>query len=243
MQAALAARPVRALDDEILGRFAAKALSTWGRSEDLRYHLPRLLELAHAGTLACELVVLLGKLQDDGWATVWPAAEHAAVRAVLESWWQEALETYPGRHDVPTLLCALARTTDELAPYMARFTAPDAPTGGRLAPAIAPAGPAASTGLEPTLAVEPAEARLAPLRHLAAFLRSEVSCATRVTLVNAHWGPAAERCVLCWLAAPELARHVERAAYAHPDGPIGDELAVCYDDLRWVQGATSDMAL
>src|SRR5262245_16013964 len=60
---ALHRAPLRRLDGRSLGRYAFKALTTWGDVDDLRHFLPRLLELAAANDPDLPgLEVLFGKL-------------------------------------------------------------------------------------------------------------------------------------------------------------------------------------
>jgi hypothetical protein len=77
---------LRELADAQLGRYAFKAMTTWGNMADYQHFLPRLLKLITYSDSDIEKDVLWGKMEMAGWAT-WSAAEHAAVRAVLLEWW------------------------------------------------------------------------------------------------------------------------------------------------------------
>ncbi|AUX39992.1 uncharacterized protein SOCE26_013870 [Sorangium cellulosum] len=68
---------------EAIGRFAFKAMTTWGEPRDFRWFLPRILELMateQVGALSLELVA--GKILSAGFAA-WPAPEREVVRAAF----------------------------------------------------------------------------------------------------------------------------------------------------------------
>lgn len=112
----LFAAPLRKLTDEQLGRFAFKALTTWGEVDDLRHFLPRLLELVATDRVWVDPEVVLGKLRLAEW-NAWPPDEQAAVRQYLRALWQEAIQRN-GAQDTDSGLCAIAQAEDDLAPYL-----------------------------------------------------------------------------------------------------------------------------
>ncbi|WP_437568512.1 hypothetical protein [Sorangium sp. So ce542] len=68
---------------EAIGRFAFKAMTTWGEPRDFRWFLPRVLELMaieQVGALCFELVA--GKILSAGFAA-WPESEREVVRAAF----------------------------------------------------------------------------------------------------------------------------------------------------------------
>ncbi|MEM9187748.1 MAG: hypothetical protein AAGF12_01130 [Myxococcota bacterium] len=73
---------LRTLTSEQLGRFAFKAMTTWGDVDDYKYYLPRIFELARDEPSACPIGLspwLMGsKLRYGNWKE-WPSSEQAAV--------------------------------------------------------------------------------------------------------------------------------------------------------------------
>lgn len=68
---------------DAIGRFAFKAMTTWGEPRDFRWFLPRVLELMateQVGALSLEIVA--GKILSAGFAA-WPEPERGAVRAAM----------------------------------------------------------------------------------------------------------------------------------------------------------------
>jgi hypothetical protein len=90
--------PLRKLTADDLGRFAWKAMTTWGDAQDYRYFLPRILELSLSdhGEPGLELWLVASKLAYGGFAG-WPASERAAVTAWVREAWAERLETLARR--------------------------------------------------------------------------------------------------------------------------------------------------
>ena len=106
-----------------MSKYAWKAVSTWGDSEDLAHFLPRLLEL-----LACEPgawvdpEILLGKLELANWRA-WPAVEIAAVERYLAALWRWVLSSYPASIDSHILLRTYSQLLDDLSPFLAAWDA------------------------------------------------------------------------------------------------------------------------
>ncbi|MFI6180699.1 hypothetical protein ACIA8R_34570 [Nonomuraea sp. NPDC051191] len=117
-EACLLSGPVSAIEAGSLARYAAKALTTWGDVPEFRYFLPRLLECAAADAFSYpDPEIVLGKLAVAGWHD-WPAAERTAVTAFLHEWWHDTLHRHPSRPLADTVLCAVAATGVDLAPFL-----------------------------------------------------------------------------------------------------------------------------
>ncbi|MEU5867320.1 hypothetical protein ABZ815_39540 [Nonomuraea sp. NPDC047529] len=117
-EACLLSGPVSAIEAGSLARYAAKALTTWGDVPGFRYFLPRLLECAAADAFSYpDPEIVLGKLAVAGWHD-WPAAERTAVTAFLHEWWHDTLHRHPSRPPADTVLCAVAATGVDLAPFL-----------------------------------------------------------------------------------------------------------------------------
>lgn len=115
--------PLRALRPRQIKQLTFNLLITWGTPDVAHYFLPALLPLAARDDLCAPIV--LKKLQMLDWQT-WPTAERDAVSRFLMAWWDAGLQTDPDSDDsafVYGRLQALALTTDDLGPYLARFAA------------------------------------------------------------------------------------------------------------------------
>ncbi|HPH17866.1 MAG TPA: hypothetical protein PLE32_03785 [Haliscomenobacter sp.] len=75
---------------EDLAPYVMKAVLSWGKVEDFKHFLPRLLELIAATGLAYGYEVVLGKLEYAKW-NEWEETEKDAIRAFLLAWWAESL--------------------------------------------------------------------------------------------------------------------------------------------------------
>jgi hypothetical protein len=114
-------RPVRSLTGDDLGRYAAKALTTWGDEEDFRYFLPRLLDCAQSGAFVYpDPQIVFGKLPLAGWQD-WAAGERSAIEALLTAWWNDTLARHPAEPAVGTVLCCLGATGVDLDPFLDRW--------------------------------------------------------------------------------------------------------------------------
>jgi hypothetical protein len=92
-----------------LGRFSAKALTTWGAVEDFKHFLPRLLDF--------DLDRSLDKLAYADWRQ-WPLPEQRAVEEYLLALWEDRLsacEEYPPAAD---LLHAMGELGIDLRPHL-----------------------------------------------------------------------------------------------------------------------------
>ncbi|MEU7858705.1 hypothetical protein [Nonomuraea sp. NPDC049141] len=114
--------PVRSVEAELLARYAAKALTTWGGVAEFRYFLPRLLECAAADAFTYpDPEIVFGKLASAEWWT-WPIDERDAIAAFLSEWWRETLRNYPVHPSVATVLCALGATGMDLTPCLSAWS-------------------------------------------------------------------------------------------------------------------------
>ena len=117
-RARIHSQSLRALTDEDLERYASKALTTWGDTEDFRHFLPRLLELLTGKpyeTITPE--VLLSKLAYADWSE-WPARERMAIESVLSLRWQVGLQLDREQFDADAWLCGVALAGIEISNYV-----------------------------------------------------------------------------------------------------------------------------
>lgn len=123
--ARLYSRPLRSLTGDDLGRYASKAMTTWGDEHDFRHFLPRILELVVSGNLGTLVEIVLGKLAYANWST-WPGREQAVLRTFLRLRWRaglsqdaaEGLDPDPSQFDADAWLCGVALAGEEIAPYI-----------------------------------------------------------------------------------------------------------------------------
>lgn len=115
----LTGAPLRELTPDALGRYAFKALTTWGTVDGFKHYLPRLLELS-VGPGGLTPGVVFGKLGYAKW-TGWRSAEQEALRTFLREVWALALATPPTVRDAGECLEDIARAEPELGPYLQRW--------------------------------------------------------------------------------------------------------------------------
>lgn len=95
-------------------------LDSMGGPEELRYLVPRMLELLPTGE-PHEPELVLAKLAGGGWRD-WPTPEQEAVEGFLAAYWEHVLAEFPGHADASEALCAIALVIDDVAPYLAAWT-------------------------------------------------------------------------------------------------------------------------
>jgi hypothetical protein len=113
--------PVRQLPTDALRPYAANVMFTVGGVADLRYFLPRLLEIACGeGFSWPDLESVAGRLRLAEWHG-WQDEERDAVRDLLAALWADALAGDPDQEDVDTILCAIGNAEDDLEPYLTEW--------------------------------------------------------------------------------------------------------------------------
>src|SRR5437588_624905 len=56
-------KKIRQLEGDDLSRYASKAMTTWGDTEDFKHYLPRILELLVTTDFIVDIIVVLDKLE------------------------------------------------------------------------------------------------------------------------------------------------------------------------------------
>lgn len=116
-------KPLRQLEVHDLSKFAFKAISTFGDVRTFKHFLPRILELIASGQhFSTNTEITIGKLSYGKWRE-WPRAEQVAVERFMHSWWHCVLLSDPDKMNVLTCLCCLARTFDDLTPFLRKWEA------------------------------------------------------------------------------------------------------------------------
>lgn len=121
-RAVLALVPLRQVPIDVIRPYAADVMLTVGDAADLRYFLPRIVEIATLETFNYpELEGLIGRLPRAGW-TSWPQGEQDAVRAYFQAMWTDALFADDPVVDYDAALCAIGNAEDDLTAYLAPWT-------------------------------------------------------------------------------------------------------------------------
>lgn len=117
----LAETSLRDLTFDDLGKYAMKAMTTWGEVRHFKYFLPRLLELtiAHRDDFL-DLPPVFGKLDYAQWHS-WPERECTAVNRFFNDYWRLQLaQPILGDFEdsVDTVLCALANACASVQEFL-----------------------------------------------------------------------------------------------------------------------------
>jgi hypothetical protein len=79
-------KQLRDLNEDDLSRYAFKAITTWGDTNDFKHYLPRIFELLATTDFIVDTFVVLGKLEYGKWQN-WPDTEKKAITNFLFAWW------------------------------------------------------------------------------------------------------------------------------------------------------------
>jgi hypothetical protein len=119
-------RALRELTQDDLGRYAGKAMTTWGNVDDFKHFLPRLFELTAAFQSPYEEYVVFGKLDYGRWRT-WPPAEIAAIEQYFLALWDVVLGSDAWNfRDYFTAITGIYPRFDELLQHWEASTNPRA---------------------------------------------------------------------------------------------------------------------
>jgi hypothetical protein len=123
--------PLRDLIPEQVRSYAFSALLTVGRVEDLRYFLPRLLELSVTEELEVDVEIILRKLPYGRWRE-WPPEERAGVEAFLEALTATFATQEWDRFMLDEWICGLGQMFEDTTPYLRPLLAPTPAAAGNL---------------------------------------------------------------------------------------------------------------
>ncbi|WP_234305435.1 hypothetical protein [Deinococcus ficus] len=115
-QVAIDGLPVRQLPEDLMGFVLANVMCLYGGPPDLKYFLPRLLELAVQRPLREGLTAVFSTAYQAELSSG-PEAERASVHRFLRAWWRQVLAE-PVSFDtfsVEDALCAAAFAFDDLS--------------------------------------------------------------------------------------------------------------------------------
>lgn len=125
--------PLREVTDEMISRYAFKAMTTWGEVDDYKHFLPRILELCARGESGTwpglEIWLIASKLQLARWEE-WSESERFAVKMLFRGAWRSALSRTPQDYDAAEFLQGLVEIED-VAPYLEFWTNDGSATSAR----------------------------------------------------------------------------------------------------------------
>jgi len=81
-------KQLRDLNEDDLSRYAFKAMTTWGDTDDFKHYLPRIFELLATTDFIVDTFVVLGKLKYGKWQE-WSDKEKKAITNFLWAWWTD----------------------------------------------------------------------------------------------------------------------------------------------------------
>ena len=114
----LESKPLRRLSAADLGRYAFKAMTTWGDRDDFRHFLPRIFELLVSnGGIGADEEVVLGKLALGEWQQ-WDEKERSALRTFFRAGWNSLLTESRPNIEPDSWLCGLGKANEDLQPYL-----------------------------------------------------------------------------------------------------------------------------
>lgn len=87
-------KQLRDLDEEDLSRYAFKAMTTWGDTDDFKHYLPRIFELLSTTNFIVDTFVVLRKLEYGKWKE-WTETEKNAITDFLCAWWADMIKHKP----------------------------------------------------------------------------------------------------------------------------------------------------
>jgi hypothetical protein len=120
--ARLYSKPLRDLQPADLDRYAFKAITTWGDTEDFRHFLPRMLELLarYGENEGIDAEQIFAKLDYADWGA-WPAAEREAIAGFFDALWLHVVEHFPHVVSAQACLLGLGRTHGDIAGQLAAW--------------------------------------------------------------------------------------------------------------------------
>lgn len=203
----ICSKPLRELTADDLGKYAGKAITTWGDVEDFKHFLPRLMELiATEGRVDCEdPQVVFSRFRYGQWEG-WEPRERHAVESYFVSVWRFVVSRYPVIPGVETLfgaiandyLAAIAQATDDLSPYLRMWRA---------------------------------DRSVPSLRHLAEFVADTVDQVKDGTLGGWWKSCKAEAQVKAWLSDPATWQRFEEGLASPSSRPFAPSLVEALDLL------------
>lgn len=84
-------KQLRDLVEDDLSRYAFKAITTWGDTNDFKHYLPRIFELLATTDFVVDTFVVLGKLEYGKWQE-WAETEKTSITQFLLAWWTDVVK-------------------------------------------------------------------------------------------------------------------------------------------------------
>ncbi len=211
----ICSKPLRELAAADLGKYAEKAITTWGDVEDWKHFLPRLMELIATEGLVhwANPETVFSRFREGKWEG-WDPVERHAVGFYFVSLWRFVLSRYrviplmetPLAVTANDYLCAIAQATDDLSPYLRMWRA---------------------------------DRSITALRHLADFVVDTLDQVMKDGTLGPWWrGRAAETQVKEWLSDPATTQRLEEGMASSSSGPFAASLSAALGHLvrlsKWI---------
>ena len=87
-------KQLRNLDGDDLSRYAFKAMTTWGDTDDFKHYLPRIFELLVTTNFPVATFVILGKLDYGKWTTWTKNEKNSIIKFLLAFWTDHVKNSY-----------------------------------------------------------------------------------------------------------------------------------------------------
>lgn len=112
------------VDDDLVRRYAFKAMTTWGTRDDFLHMLPTIFARLPGEGLGLNPQIVFGKLVLADWHA-WPVSERNAVVRFTHAWHGAAISEGPTAGDAGEILECAARASMSLSPMLDAWSACD----------------------------------------------------------------------------------------------------------------------
>lgn len=206
----LHSKPLQQLSAGDLERYAWKAMTTWGETEDFKHFLPRLLELLATGCrFDLDADTVVGKILYADWKD-WPEEEREAVVRFLRAWWRIAIRRAPDDSelfDANDCLGFIGMLMDDMNPFLQDWSAFEEPVA---------------------------------LYQLTRFLDSNADgLMSSRRFIDYYWKKDSCQLaqVISWLLDPQRKEALERAFFEDKSGPYAEEFSRAVEQIEGIKYA------
>lgn len=112
-------KQLRDLNGDDLSRYAFKAMTTWGDTDDFKHYLPRIFELLATTDFIVDTFVVLDKLEYGKWQN-WSDTENQVINKFLFAWWTD-LTKYKSYFDKEAFI-GIYKLTGDIVQLLNRWT-------------------------------------------------------------------------------------------------------------------------
>lgn len=108
------------LDEDNLSKYAFKAMTTWGDTDDFKHYLPRIFELSATTHFVVDTFIVLGKLECGKWQE-WSEIERNTIIQFLYAWWTNSTK-YNSYFDIEEIFIEIYKLTGNIEQMLNRWT-------------------------------------------------------------------------------------------------------------------------